>query len=41
MDNMGKMTEMDVKCSTIIEILSDVIQKYLIKESYNSRNIKN
>mgnify|MGYP003379197799 CR=1 FL=1 len=33
MDNIGKMTEIDVKCSTIIEILSEVIQAYLLKEN--------
>nr|WP_271642277.1 hypothetical protein [Clostridioides difficile] len=33
MNNIGKMTEIDVKCSTIIEILSEVIQNYLLKES--------
>ena len=33
MDNIGKMTEIEVKCSTIIEILSEVIQSHLLKEN--------
>ena len=33
MDNIGKMTEIDAKCSTVIEILSDVIQNYLMKDN--------
>lgn len=33
MDNRGKMTEIEVKCSTIIEILSEVIQSHLLKEN--------
>lgn len=40
MDNIGKMTEIDVKCSAVIDILSDVIQNYLIKESSNSEKIE-
>lgn len=40
MDNIGKMTEIDVKCSAVIEILSDVIQNYLIKESSDSEKIE-
>ncbi len=40
MDNIGKMTEIDVKCSTVIEILSDVIQSYLIKESSDREKIE-
>jgi len=33
MDGIGKMTEIEVKCSTIIEILSEVIQSHLLKEN--------
>ena len=39
MDNIGKMTEIDVNCSSVIEILSDVIQSYLIKESSDREKI--
>lgn len=40
MDNIGKMTEIDVKCITVIEILSEVIQSYLIKESLENEKIE-
>ncbi|WP_279265944.1 hypothetical protein [Romboutsia sp. Marseille-P6047] len=40
MDNIGKMTETDVKCSAVIEILSDVIQNYLIREGSDSEKIE-
>ncbi len=32
MQNTVEMTEVEVKCSTIIEILSEVIQSYILKE---------
>ena len=34
MDNIGKMTEIEVKGNTIIQILSEVIQSLLLKEKY-------
>ena len=32
MDNIVEMSEIEVKSSTVIQILSEVIQTYLIKE---------
>lgn len=32
MQNTVEMTEVEVECSTIIEILSEVIQSYILKE---------
>ena len=32
MDIIGKMTEIEVKGNTIIQILSEVIQSHLLKE---------
>lgn len=40
MGNIGKITEIDVRCSTVIEILSEVIQNYLIKESSDREKIE-
>lgn len=39
MNNIGKITEIDVKCSTIIEILSEVIQAHLLKEDSKDTHI--
>ncbi|EQK49611.1 hypothetical protein SDC9_84708 [bioreactor metagenome] len=39
MNNIGKMTEIDVKCSTIIEILSEVIQTHLLKNDSKDRHV--
>ena len=46
MDNIGKMTEIEVKGNTIIQILSEVIQSHLLKDLnkiivINSRTFKN
>ena len=33
MDSKVEITEIEVKCSTVIEILSEVIQSHLLKEN--------
>lgn len=33
MDNIGKMTEVEVKSTTVIEIIGEILQSYLLKES--------
>lgn len=40
MDNIVEMSEIEVKSSTVIQILSEVIQTYLIKESSDREKIK-
>ncbi|MFL8712584.1 hypothetical protein Q3304_17570 [Clostridioides sp. GD02377] len=32
MDNIGKMTEAEVKSSTVIEIIGEIVQSYLLNE---------
>lgn len=32
MDNIGKLTEVEVKGSTVIEIIGEILQSYLLKE---------
>lgn len=32
MDNIGKLTEAEVKGSTVIEIIGEILQSYLLKE---------
>lgn len=40
MDNIVEMSEIEVKSGTVIQILSEVIQTYLIKESSDREKIK-
>ncbi|WP_270658824.1 hypothetical protein [Paraclostridium bifermentans] len=39
MNSIVKVTEIDVKCSTIIEILSEVIQTHLLKEDSKDTHV--
>lgn len=32
MDNIGKLTEAEVKSSTVIEIIGEILQAYFLKE---------
>lgn len=40
MDNIVEMSEIEVKSGTVIQILSEVTQTYLIKESSDREKIK-
>lgn len=39
MDNIGKMTEINVKCDAIIKILSEVIQSHILIENSKDTNV--
>ncbi|MGL5640660.1 MAG: hypothetical protein ACRDDM_00245 [Paraclostridium sp.] len=32
MDNIGKMTEAEVKSTTVIDIIGEILQSYFLKE---------